>query len=207
MLGPTSERPLLAQSGHWLTYLIRPFALACGLLVFSTTVSLGALFDPAYRAIIPADGAQRLLAPSCATDGPTVAKLKFGWQPTEQEIDSLEQRLGVAIMGAIRSAKWIGPVTQIQEGSWESIRNHVRQYAGVYADGHKYIYVRAAPIEAVDFDGPHLWPYVDRSDWHSGAPVGGFDMGPSVFTVLYDPEAGKFGTFHFCNTIAGYNAP
>jgi hypothetical protein len=98
-----------------------------------------------------------------------------GWMPTREQIRQLEAGLPAALDAATHRYNLVVD------------RDILRQYAGLTINGKRMICVNAFPR-----NNPFAW----RKDL-----VRLFDVGPSYFSVLYDPATYQFDHFSFQTTL------
>lgn len=182
------------------TYFLLAMSVAL-LLISSGSLVRAELFNPGQRAIVPVADVSKLFNSSCVIDDQFSTTVSSEWTATDSDVNALESKLPFAFIQAIRSARPVNSEVLNVLTDWQSISNHIRQYGGVVVGGKRYILVIAAPAGAWDFDGYHPFDYAANDNWRSGGPIGVPDIGPSMFSTLYNVEANTFGTFHFCNTL------
>lgn len=126
------------------------------------------------RIVLPAEAAESLLH-QCSRSAPKLGE--GGWQPTNKDLDALEQLLPTALSRTAEARK---------VNFNQVLDNWRRQYVGVVRGGRKYIY-------------GNFFPRMKDLDWlqWETKPTMICDGGPEFFGVEFDVMAHSFTRIDF----------
>ena len=174
--------------------------ISCGAILANMAVAQSKpIFDPDYRALVPAPQAMQLVSSNggCSTMQETLSGLTVTstWEVSPEQADSIEPALAFRLGRAVDAANWMPLQMRILYKDYQIISNHALQFIGVIIDGKKDILIIGAEAQMYDF-GSIYQNFSPKGKWREvGSAIGICDGGPANFSVLYDVDAKKFGEF------------
>ena len=147
-------------------------------LAIASMSSSGADANPPFT-VLEGRHAQSLSRACSRADPP---KFQDTWQPSEEEIQELEQQL--PRLQQIKSSLCCGPGRNV-----ENVLDYYRQYLGIVVKGRKVIYINALSIR-------YARRYAQDDRWRR-EPIIVCDGGAWFWGAIYDPETKEFSRLAF----------
>ncbi len=142
----------------------------------------GPMLNPNRATVLPPETAPSVVR-QCTRLGVPV-RIQGTWQPTEEQISTLERVLAPALDRGLKTAE--------DERAHElRVNDYYRQYAGLVVDGRQIIYVNG-------FHRGFLQDLArgDTTSWRK-EPVNVCDGGEWFFGAEYDVSSGRIRSLHF----------